>query len=164
MRRGRLLLACGLLTLAAPGCDAAAWYRHLGAASFEELEPNVARAWLEGPGAALVQVRGPGDPGGRLSNALVVAPDALPELPPEARVVVVVAEPPAEAYRLAARLARAGGRRVGVVEGGGAAWAGEARRAALPGAAAGGAGGPEPDRRSGSRDAQRGGAERSPSG
>jgi rhodanese-related sulfurtransferase len=142
MRRGRLLLACALLAPVAAGCDAAAWYRQLGTASFEELEPDVARAWLEGPGAALVQVRGPGDEDRRLSDALIVAPDALPDLPPGARVVVVVAEPPAEAYRLAARLARAGGRRVGVVEGGVAAWAGEARRASLPGTAGdGGAGG-----------------------
>jgi rhodanese-related sulfurtransferase len=141
MRRGRLLLACGLLALAAPGCDAVAWYRHLGTASFEELQPDVARAWLEGPGSTLVQVRGPGDEGRRVPDAVIVAPDALPELPAGARRVVVVSEPPADAYRLAARLARAGGRRVGVVEGGVAAWAGEARRASLPEPAGGGGAG-----------------------
>jgi hypothetical protein len=83
-----------------------------------------------------VQGRRRGEDGRRLRDALVVAPDSLPELPPEAGWVVVVADDPAEGYRLAARLARAGRARVGVVAGGVAAWE-DARRAALPDASAG---------------------------
>jgi hypothetical protein len=127
-------LAAGIGIVAigvALGCDGGGWTSLNDVASFRRVDAAEGRALLGRPEARLLQV-------GRAERGHSVLPGAsLVELdgdwPAElARggPVVIVSSAPEAAFRLAARMARAGIQDVAVVDGGIEAWAGDPALAA----------------------------------
>jgi rhodanese-related sulfurtransferase len=122
MRRSvRWTAACVGLLL---GCDGGGWASLLDAPTFREVSAAEGHALAERAGAHLVQVgrpalAGPPIPGAALLEAGGDWPADLDDGAP----VVIVASDPEAAFRLAARMARAGIQDVAVVDGGIEAWA-----------------------------------------
>lgn len=128
LRAPTLLALAALLLCACPPA---------GTPSFQEVSAADGRRLLADPATVLVRLGAAWPSGERREVALV---DARAPLPPEAASggpVLVLADDPAEALRLAARLARDGIEDVAVVRGGAAAWDALATRAGETRAAGG---------------------------
>jgi hypothetical protein len=119
--RVRPALACLLLLL---GCDGGGWASLVGAPSFREVSAAEGHALAKRAGAHLVQLgRSLAAPAPIPGAALVEAGGDWPEGLADGGPVVIVAADPEAAFRLAARMARAGIQGVAVVDGGIEAWA-----------------------------------------
>jgi rhodanese-related sulfurtransferase len=123
MWRLRAALLGGLVA-AISACDGGAWLRTGELRGFRELDAAEAHERLAGGRALLVQVHDRRLPGERQRGATLVEPEGpLPSWVLAAHEpVVVVAQSPESARRLAARLVRAGVAEVSIVRGGIEAW------------------------------------------
>jgi rhodanese-related sulfurtransferase len=106
------------------GCDGGGWASLLDSPSFREVSAAEGHSLAQRTGAHVLQVGRSSQPPALLQGAFLVEVDGdWPAEANEGGPVVIVAAEPGAAFRLAARMARAGIQDVVVVDGGIEAWA-----------------------------------------